>query len=421
VSATNQNKVITLHPAGVFDLLAEDELPVPTVASLPVAGVKPANWGGVPVDQGGQEIKRLVARRLFDLVRPGAGDESELLKTRFLCRGGGALLVGQTGQGKSSLAMQAALSWACGSSLFGIEPNGPLRVLLLQGENDDGDLTEARDGVAWALEAAGLFDDAESAESRRQLIAANVLVVSENELAGESLFSSLDLLLTEARPDLMIIDPAFSYVDGDASASKDVGKFLRQGLNPLLSRHRCGCLIVHHTPKPPGQKGAVNTQGTAYAGFGSSEWANWARAILTIEGIGGGRYKLHAAKRGGRIGWKDGEGKTAFFKVLEHSFNDAGFAWEEVTGTAGENVGNNAGKPGLEQLLELVPLSAVISKDSLEVKMKAAGFAEKWGRTVLNAALDEGALFAHKMPRQGRKAAVAIARFEQPEGEEVQP
>jgi hypothetical protein len=415
----NGNNGVPLHPAGDFDPLAGDD-GGGRVAAVPAGTVKPESWGGVPVDAVGVEIKRMAVRLLFDLARPRTGDRSELLKTRFLCRGGGALLVGQTGQGKSSLAMQAALSWAAGLPLFGIEPNGPLRVLLLQGENDDGDLAEARDGVAWAIEGAACFGDDGEAERVAQLLRENVAVVSENSLAGDSLLQSLALTLNEFRPDLLLIDPAFSYVSGDASNAADVGRFLRLGLNPLLAAHDCGALVIHHTAKPPGQRGAVDRSASAYAGHGSAEWANWARAVLTLEGLGGGRYKLHAAKRGGRLGWRDAEGGAAFFKVLEHSTNEAGFCWQEVTGEAAENPGKNDGKPGVSELVELVPLSAVISKDSLEVKMRAAGFAEKWGRIVFNAAVDEGEVFLHKLPRSGKRAAVGVARFPSPEGLEDQ-
>jgi hypothetical protein len=407
-------------PAGVFNLLAGD-VGGASVAAVPAGTMKPENGGVGPVDATGAEIKPLLVRLLFDLARPSAGDRSELLKTRFLCRGGGALLVGQTGQGKSSLAMQAALSWAAGLPLFGIEPNGPLRVLLLQGENDDGDLAEARDGVAWAIEGATCFGDNGESERVAQFLRKNVAVVSENSLAGDSLLQSLASTLDVFHPDLLLIDPAFSYVSGDASNAADVGRFLRLGLNPLLAAHDCGALVIHHTAKPPGQKGAVDRSASAYAGHGSAEWANWARAVLTLEGLGCGRYKLHAAKRGGRLGWRDAKGETAFFRVLEHSTNEAGFCWQEVTGETVENPGKNDGKPGVAELVELLPLSDVISKGSLELKMRAAGFAEKWGRIVLNAAVDEGKVFLHKLPRSGKRAAVGVARFPSSEGEDDQP
>ena len=50
-----------------------------------------------------------VAVSLGDLERPVENDHNELLKSRYLCRGGGLLLVGPPGVGKGSLAMQAKL------------------------------------------------------------------------------------------------------------------------------------------------------------------------------------------------------------------------------------------------------------------------------------------------------------------------
>ena len=359
------------------------------------------------------KLEFMKVRLLFDIERPKAGDESELLKHRFLCRGGGALLIGQTGQGKSSLSMQAMLAFALGRPLFGIQPNGQLKCLLVQAENDDGDITEARDGATWSV--LGADEDGEALE----LLKRNTLLISENAKVGAEMFDLLSKRLEVFKPDLLIIDPALSFTEGDTSASRDVGKFLRQQLNPLLTRHQCGCLLIHHTPKPSRERGAVNTSGSAYAGLGSAEWANWARAVMTLEGLGDGRYKLHAPKRGGRLGWKDADGKPAFYKVLEHTTNQDGFAWEESSlPIATVEEGKVKAKPGVPQLVELVPESSPISKAALVVKMRAAGFAEKWGRDVLTAALDGGELFEWKISRVGKKAGVSIARTEQPaEGE----
>lgn len=92
-----------------------------------------------------------VAKRLDELVAHAANDPAELLRNRFLCRGGGLLLVGPTGVGKSSLSMQAKILWALGRPAFGIVPARPLKSLLIQAENDDGDLAEMRDGVIKGL------------------------------------------------------------------------------------------------------------------------------------------------------------------------------------------------------------------------------------------------------------------------------
>ena len=47
-------------------------------------------------------------------------DPNNLLWQRWLCRGGSCLFVGQSGIGKSSLAMQMAVSWALGKEVFGL-------------------------------------------------------------------------------------------------------------------------------------------------------------------------------------------------------------------------------------------------------------------------------------------------------------
>src|ERR1041384_2000225 len=68
-----------------------------------------------------------VAIPLGNIQRCMQDDPNELLKTRYLCRGGGLLLVGPTGIGKSSLSMQCMLSWAMGRKALGIEPTRKLR------------------------------------------------------------------------------------------------------------------------------------------------------------------------------------------------------------------------------------------------------------------------------------------------------
>ena len=83
-----------------------------------------------------------VMKRLNELKRFTENDPDELLKNRYLCKGGGALWVAQTGIGKSSAELQAAILWAIGRPFFGIAPARPLKSLIIQAENDDGDLAE---------------------------------------------------------------------------------------------------------------------------------------------------------------------------------------------------------------------------------------------------------------------------------------
>src|SRR6266567_8862996 len=85
------------------------------------------------------------ARLLSELIRPKHDqDPDELLKPRFLSRGGGLLLCGPTGVGKSAYGLQCAMNWALARECLGITPARPLKSLLIQAENDDGDLAEMR-------------------------------------------------------------------------------------------------------------------------------------------------------------------------------------------------------------------------------------------------------------------------------------
>src|SRR5690606_9338653 len=126
-------------------------------------------------------------------------------------------------------------------------------------------------------------------------------------------------LLKAHRPDLLWIDPALAYLGAEASSQKDVSAFLRNMLNPLLHRHQCGCVVVHHTNKPSSGKEKPNWSAgdLAYLGSGSIEWANWARAVMALRSVGSQSvFELCAAKRGGRLRWKAADGVTATYSRL---------------------------------------------------------------------------------------------------------
>ena len=73
-------------------------------------------------------------------------DPNNVLGNRWLCKGGSCLFVGQSGIGKSSLSLQLAMNWALGRTVFGIRPERPLKSLIVQAENDRGDVSEMVQG-----------------------------------------------------------------------------------------------------------------------------------------------------------------------------------------------------------------------------------------------------------------------------------
>ena len=201
-----------------------------------------------------------------------------LLGIRYLCRAGGMLFVGPTGIGKSSWIMQAIIRWALGQPHFGISPYKPLRILVIQAENDDGDVAEIRNGIFRGL---GLTEQEQREACER------IQIVCEASATGDVFVSLVDELAAAHKPDLMVIDPLFAYIGG-AVDQETCSHFLRNGLNPVLQEHGCGLILVHHTNKPPQgeEKKAWQAGDFAYLESGTSELANWARAVVGLRSIG---------------------------------------------------------------------------------------------------------------------------------------
>ncbi len=271
-----------------------------------------------------------------DLKAPVYGDDpTELIRHRFLYKGGMGLICGPTGIGKSAFVAQMMTHFAAGRALFGIEPgehyakNG-MRIMLVQAENDEGDLAEMRDGVE---RGSAVLTAEENALARRR-----IAVVTVNDKSSDEFADILDDCLTEygkedGAYDLVIADPAFAYLGGDSNSQKDVSRFMRELMNPLVQRHKIGLFFVHHVNKPPsGVQKSVWTAGDfAYLGSGSAEWINPARCALAFRSIGSHDvFEMIAAKRGKRLRWKDREGKPTCVKCVAHSPDEGVICWHEA-------------------------------------------------------------------------------------------
>jgi RecA-family ATPase len=285
-------------PAKIHGVVAGDiKLPPP-----PRPARKRAQPGTGGTDASGPPAHTPEDRTMWQLVKSVNLDKNPdvLLKPRYLGRGGGLLLVGPTGIGKSTLAMQCAILWALGEPAFGIEPSANLKSLIIQAENDDFDMAQMFNDVCDAQKLEG---------ADRECAGENIIVVREDATTGEGFWLHVVRpMLAKHQPHLLWIDPALAYLGAESNSQKDVGHFLRNRLNPLLREFHCGAVVLHHTNKPPSGKDASNWSNSeyAYAGGGSAEWANWSRAVLVVRPIRGSSFfELVAAKRGGHIGWID--------------------------------------------------------------------------------------------------------------------
>jgi hypothetical protein len=250
---------------------------------------------------------------LTQFTVPPDSDSSVLLGRRFLNRGDGAVLVSTSGMGKSSMVAQMAALWALGRDAFGIPCNGPLRSLIVQAEDSDGDVGEVWASIAHMLK----LTPAEVAQVTR-----NVRVVCERVLRGDAFLNSLRRQVEEFKPDLVIPNPLQAFMDGDVTDSQDLGRFLRGGLNSLNEPPTFAYIVVHHTTKPATGKDRAERlwHEVMYDMAGGAEIINWARAIMSLRaGKNEGEFNLVLAKRGRRAG------------VMRKVEQGAGFILEPMT------------------------------------------------------------------------------------------
>lgn len=272
-----------------------------------------------------------LVRPLLELQSPPERDDpDELIRRRFLCRGAICLAIGPTGVGKSSFLMQLGLHLTVGKPCFDLAPGDVyqrqgMQILMVQAENDDGDLAEMRDGVLRGCD----LSDADKLLAQRRL---RVCTVADR--TRERFVQTLHRLVSEPGPfDLLIIDPAFAYLGGESKSQKDVSHFMRELLHPLLQRHGIGLILAHHTNKPPTgkEKGGWAAGDFAYLGAGSAEWINPARAALAIRAIGSDSvFELRAAKRGKRLRWTDGDGRATCVRYIAHHREAGVICWRDA-------------------------------------------------------------------------------------------
>lgn len=358
-------------------------------------------------DRAGSAPSKYQVRSLGDLRPPPAFDPNEIIQHRFLNLGGGMVLAGPTGVGKSSLATELATAFGAGLERFGFKPARPLKSLIVQAENDDSDLFDLREG---AVRGLGL-SPAQQAE-----VFARIQIVTIDDLCGDAFLRELAQLLASTRPELLWIDNLLSYLGGDVSSQEVVSKFLRNGLNPLLRRYRCACILIHHVNKPPSGKEKPQWQAGdfAYIGSGSAELANWARAVVAIRSIGSHDvFELRLGKRGARLRWRTADGSPTYTKAIAHA-TDGAIHWKEVGASELPQPVAPKKVPTKADILPHVPLDKPISKDALRSKAHGSGIPINKINPLIAELMHDGVLFEWLAKRAGTQPQKSLARTPQP-------
>jgi RecA-family ATPase len=279
-----------------------------------------AEWAAEIQAEGVGEIFTVDQLSNYDTAK----DANTILGSRWLCKGGSCLMVGPSGVGKSSLVMQLCASWAIGKPAFGITPIRPLKVLLVQAENDEGDMAEMLHGVMRGLEIDPFSDEFD-------LLSKNLVFVRDTTHTGDKFASAISRLIDKHKPDLGVFDPLLSFVGGDISRQDVCSHFLRALLNPISDATGVAWFAIHHTGKPPADKQARagwQSSDWSYSGIGSSELVNWARAVMVLKQVAPGAFGLKLPKRGKRAGAIHPTGEPTDEIYLRHS--DKGIFWEQI-------------------------------------------------------------------------------------------
>ena len=217
------------------------------------------------------EFNELSFDELFNTSDEDKSDN--LLGNRFLTREGSWLIVAQSGIGKSVLAMQASILFALGRDLWGLKPIKPLKVAIVQAENNKLDLVEPLHSICKNLKLS---------DKDKKLLQQNFSVFPNSSECGRNFGRLLERVAKTKRPDIVIVDPLLSYIGGDISKQETCSSFLRNTVHPILQKYQFGLIIMHHTGKPRGKDEEQSGNALSYAGTGSSELTNYVRAASTI-------------------------------------------------------------------------------------------------------------------------------------------
>ena len=245
---------------------------------------------------------------------------------RWICQGYPFQIVGFSGTGKSSLAVHLAVHWALGKAPFGLKPVRPLRILMVQAENDFGDAAEGLIGATAKL-----------VEPERRALKENLIFVRQSAKMGFPFIEYLGEMVEKHKIDLIIADPLLAYANFDIADQAETTAFLRGpgGVFEMLQRTKAALLYMHHTTKPKSADDldAMTPQQLAYLGAGCAEWVNFARdsgyLFRTKANTSDGRavYRFGFSKRQSRSGLKDSNDRFAGHVNLCHA-EDGQIRWE---------------------------------------------------------------------------------------------
>jgi hypothetical protein len=238
-------------------------------------------------------------RSLGDFIDVFIDPNTNLIGNRWLTKDGSLFVVAPSGHGKSSFCIQCMIFWSIGRLAFGLKPSRPLRILMIESEDDEAD----NKAFVQVIRTMNL------SQEEMDLLAKNTRIEFRRDLTGERFFTAIDAFLTQYPADILIINPLTGFCTVDLKDELGMNAFLRDKLNPIMVKHGCAPMIVAHMPKTQvAQIGDKEWYEWMYVLSGCATLTNWARAILVfIPSKTPGTYRFITAKRPAQSGWIEPE------------------------------------------------------------------------------------------------------------------
>jgi RecA-family ATPase len=333
----------------------------------------------LPIDDGAEVIS---VSQLRAFERDNDPD-SMFGEHRWAGRDTSVVLQGPSGIGKSSFLMQWIICAALGRTLLDIPCFKPKdgkakRAMLIQAENDKGDLAEAFQDIT---------DKMMLSEADFTQIQDNVVFLRQDNKSGRDFIEFVRQRVKRHRPDIVFGDPLLAYIGGDILKQDVTSQFLRNWLNPIIREFGLLWIWAQHTGKPRHDVEKTHEE-KKYAGLSSSELTNWAREIITMSELSDGMFELSFGKRWRRTGILNAEGWPV--KTINIQQSDCGTVWESVQGPPIEG-----GSKGMQMLKDKKKVLAhiieqkIVTRSQLKIWASNNGMPQNTAVTIAKALVDD--------------------------------
>ena len=205
---------------------------------------KTAEW------QSSQTAPKLEIYKCSQFLSTKFSDNGQPLIAGLIDRQSRMLIVGKPKMMKSFLAFNIAFEAACGFKVLGkFTTQRPLRTIYGQFEDRRGEVQGRLKKFVDSHNGIAPTDDF-----------LRIMVGRSFDLMQDNCRSSLEVILEESKPDLLVLDVMRALFSGDINKTQDVRPFLEY-LDTLCEKFKTALILVHYTSK---HSEAASAAGSSY-------------------------------------------------------------------------------------------------------------------------------------------------------------